>query len=81
MHNSNKITLPLLEFMSKCNVEKSFHTNQQISHLKSLNTNMTMIYVNGNPGPGLGQAQKYGGVKPVIGITTFQKQIFYQQED
>ena len=24
----------------------------------------------GNPGPAIGQAQKYGGVKPVIGIPT-----------
>jgi hypothetical protein len=24
----------------------------------------------GNPGPGLGQAQQYGGVKPVDGIST-----------
>jgi hypothetical protein len=27
-------------------------------------------YLNGNPGPGLGQAQKFGSVKPVNGIPT-----------
>ena len=32
------------------------------SHLKSLNTKKTTAYVDGNPGPGLGQAQKYGEV-------------------
>jgi len=29
-----------------------------------------MTYDVGNPGPGLGQATKYGGVKTVNGITT-----------
>jgi len=28
-----------------------------------------VIYVVGNTGPGLGQAQKYGSVKPVNGIS------------
>ena len=31
---------------------------------------MTTTYDIGNAGPGLGQAQKYGGVKPVNGIPT-----------
>jgi hypothetical protein len=30
----------------------------------------TTTYTVGNPDPGLGQAQKYGGVKPVNGIPT-----------
>ena len=30
-----------------------------------------MTYYFGNPGPGLGQAQKCCGVKPVNGIPTF----------
>ena len=29
-----------------------------------------MTYTGGNPGPGLGQAQKCGGVKPVNGFPT-----------
>jgi hypothetical protein len=40
------------------------------SHLNSLNTKKTMKYDVGNPGPGLGHAQKYGGVEPVNGIPT-----------
>jgi hypothetical protein len=39
-------------------------------HLNSLNTKMTMKYNVVNPGPALGQAHKYGGVKPVNGIPT-----------
>jgi len=31
---------------------------------------METSYDVGNPGPGLGQAQKCGGVKPVKGIST-----------
>ena len=39
------------------------------SHLNSLNIKKkTMTYDVGNPGPGLGQAQKCGRVKPVNGI-------------
>jgi hypothetical protein len=34
-------------------------------YLNSLNTKMTTTYDVGNPGLGLGQAQKCGGVKPV----------------
>jgi hypothetical protein len=40
------------------------------SHLKSLNIKKTTTYDAGNPGPGLGQAQKCGGVKPDNGIPT-----------
>jgi hypothetical protein len=29
-----------------------------------------MTYDVGNPGPGLGQAKQYGGVKTINGITT-----------
>ena len=35
------------------------------SHLKSLNTKKTMNCSDEYPGPGLGQVQKYGRVKPV----------------
>ena len=43
-------------------------TNQTItSDIKSLNIKKTMIYDGGNPGPGLRQAQKCGGVKLVHG--------------
>jgi hypothetical protein len=31
------------------------------SHLKTLNTKNTTAYVDGNTGPGLGQAQQRGG--------------------
>ena len=37
------------------------------SHLNSLNINKTTTYVVGNPGPGLGQAQKCGRIKPMMG--------------
>jgi len=40
------------------------------SHLNSLNTKKTMTYDVVNPGPNLGQAQKFGGVKLVYGIPT-----------
>jgi hypothetical protein len=39
--------------------------------LNSLNTKKTTTYDVGNTGPGLGQANKGGGVKPVNGIPTF----------
>jgi hypothetical protein len=40
--------------------------------LNSLNTKNTTINDVGNPGPGLGQAQKCDGVKPLNGIPTLQ---------
>lgn len=36
--------------------------------MNSLNAITAISYDIGNPGPGLGQAQKYGGVKPVNAI-------------
>jgi hypothetical protein len=42
------------------------------SHLKPLNTKMSTTYDAGNPGPGLGQAHKCGGIKPVNGISILQ---------
>ena len=48
---------------------KQFHQYQQSKqqHLTSTNRTQkkTMTYADGNPGPGLGQAQHYGRVKPV----------------
>jgi hypothetical protein len=38
------------------------------SHLNTLNTKKIMAYDIENPGLGLGQAPKYGRVKPVNGI-------------
>ena len=35
---------------------------------KSMNTKKTMIYANGNPGPGLGQAQKCSSVKLCLSL-------------
>jgi hypothetical protein len=53
----------------------STNTNKTNSHLlfllNSLNTKKTTTYDVGNTGPGLGQAHKGGGVKPVNGIPTF----------
>ena len=46
------------------NINKANYSTCTTSHLKSLNTKKAMIYSIGNPGPGLGQAQKCGGVKP-----------------
>ena len=44
--------------------------NQLSSELTELKKKTTTNEF-GNPGPGLGQAQICGGVKPVNGITTF----------
>ena len=41
-----------------------------ISHLNTLTTKKIMAYDIENPGLGLGQAPKYGRVKPVNGIST-----------
>ena len=38
--------------------------------LNSLNTKKTKTFDVGNPGPGLVQAQKWGGIKPVNGFPT-----------
>ena len=49
---------------------QQFHKHQQ-SNPCSSQTNehkKTMTYDVGNPGPSLGQAQQYGGVKSVNGI-------------
>ena len=40
------------------------------SHLKSLNVKTTATYDVKDSGPGVGQAQKCGGVKPYSGIQT-----------
>ena len=44
--------------------------NHLSSYLISLNTNQTTTYDVGNLGPGLGRAQKCGGIKQVNGIPT-----------
>ena len=45
-------------------------TRTNTSNLNPLNIEKTTIYVIGNPGPGLRQAQTCDGVKPVYGILT-----------
>jgi hypothetical protein len=40
------------------------------SHLNSLNIKKTTAYDVGIPGSGLGQAQKYGRIKPVNRVST-----------
>jgi hypothetical protein len=53
-----------------------------IFHLKALNTKKkTMTYGIGNPGLGLGQAQKYGRIKLVNGISTLPLCRFFYQHD
>ena len=55
-------------------VINSTNINQMNNHLSSylisLNANQTTTYDVGNPGPGLGQAHKCDGVKPVNGTPT-----------
>jgi hypothetical protein len=48
-------------------VINSTNINKTNNHL-SMNTKKTMTYDVGNPGLGLGHAQIFGMVKPVIGI-------------
>ena len=48
------------------NINKT--NNHLSSKLNSLNTKKTTTYDFQNPGPGLGQAQKHGRVKPVNGM-------------
>jgi hypothetical protein len=43
-------------------ITTNYHLSSQ---LNSMNTKKTTTYDVGNPGPGLGQAQKCGRVKPV----------------
>jgi hypothetical protein len=40
-------------------------TETIVSHIKSLNTENTATYVDGNPDLGLGQTQTGGGIQPV----------------
>ena len=48
-------------------VNNSININKTNNHLKPLNTKKkTTTYSIGNPGPGLGQAQKCGGVKQIM---------------
>jgi hypothetical protein len=47
-------------------INNSTNINKRITyHLNSLNTNKTTTHDVGIPDPGLRQAHKYGGVKPV----------------
>jgi hypothetical protein len=55
--------------INSININKK--NNYFSSELNSLNTKITPTYDVGNPDPGLGQAHKYGGVKPFNGIPTF----------
>ena len=55
-------------FINFTNINKT--NNHSSSQLNSSNAKKTMTYDIGNPGPSLGQAQKYG-VKPVNEISTF----------
>ena len=50
-----------------------------IYHLNSLNTRNTTAYDIGNPGPGLGQVHKYGGISPVNWISPLPSWQLYLQ--
>jgi len=54
--------------INSTNTNKTYSTTT--SHLNSLNTQKTTTYDVGNPGPGLGQAQKCGGITSFNGIPT-----------
>ena len=58
-------TINELHIMNSTNINKQ--NNHLSSQLNSLNTKTTTSDV-GNPGPGLGQAQQCGRVKPINGI-------------
>jgi len=59
--------------ISSISAKKTKRTRKQLpgtSYLISLNTQKkTLTYGNGNPGSGLGQTQKYGGVELVHRIS------------
>ena len=52
-------------------VNNSTNINKMNNHFNSLNIEKTMTYEVGNPGLGLGQAQKCGGLKLVNVIPSF----------
>ena len=58
-------------------VNNSININNPNNRLKSQNTKITTTYDAGNPGPGLGQAQKYGRIQLVIWIPTLPLLITY----
>ena len=52
------------KFKQQWSTFQSISTKQTThSHFKSLNTKKTAAYVDGNPGPGLEKAQKWGNEK------------------
>jgi len=51
--------------INSTNIDK---TTLIIPRLKSLSTKKTMVYADGNPGPGIGRTQKCGGAKQIDGI-------------
>jgi hypothetical protein len=51
-------------------INNYINSNKANNHLNSLNIKKTMTYDVENQGPGLGQAQICGGVKPVNGMPT-----------
>jgi hypothetical protein len=58
-------------------INNSTYINKRITyHLNSLNTNKTTTHDVGIPGPGLGQAHKYGGVKPVNANISINSNVF-----
>jgi hypothetical protein len=69
----NRIETQLYKNKILKNRKKTFtNINKMTNHLSSqlLNIKNSMTYANGNPGPGLGQAQKCGRVKLVNRIPT-----------
>jgi hypothetical protein len=62
-------------------VNNSTNIKKMNNHFNSLNIEKTMTYEVGNPGLGLGQAQKYGRIKLVNGISTLPLCRFFYQHD
>jgi hypothetical protein len=60
----------MVNISTNINISTEHTMDTCTSHLDSLNTQKTMTYDIGNPGPGLEQKQKCGWAKPVNGITT-----------
>ena len=56
--------------INSTNIKQNELKQNLSNQLNSLNTRQSTRYDIGNPGPGLGQSQKFGGLKTVNGIPT-----------
>ena len=76
-HNYEKKVLTVM-VINSTNINKTNNHHHLSSLLNSLNTEKTTTYDVGNPDPGLGQAQKCGGVKLANEITGYSTAIQYK---